>query len=156
MIEKCESEYGNIYKEVLRTSSGQATLHRLEPGKSYRFRLYSINADNIPGPKSEDIIIHTLLETPPPPSINPKNIFSDKVVLSWKPRNHNASTKDKAFVDKMLGDWAGTHNENDGGVSIETAFANYDKDGSGTIDARELALMFGIIIIVFIMNISYF
>jgi hypothetical protein len=41
----------------------------------------------------------------------------------------------------MLADWAGSHGENDGGVSIETVFAKYDKDGSGDIDARELALV---------------
>lgn len=41
----------------------------------------------------------------------------------------------------MLGDWAHSHGENDGGVSIEAAFAKYDRDRSGDIDASELALM---------------
>lgn len=51
----------DTYVEVARTSTGQATIGRLLPGSSYRFRLYSVNTDGISGPKSQSIIVHTLL-----------------------------------------------------------------------------------------------
>lgn len=137
VVERCESEIDSIYKEILRTNSGQGTITRLDPGKSYRFRVYSINADGVHGPKSQDIVVHTLLETPPVPTA--KVIECRKVVIAWKPRATGTNTRDRAVVDKMLGDWAGTHGENDGGVSIEAAFAKYDKDQTGDIDAAELA-----------------
>jgi hypothetical protein len=38
VVERCENEFLNEYKEVLRTSSGQGVVHRLLPGTSYRFR----------------------------------------------------------------------------------------------------------------------
>mmetsp|Transcript_121 Transcript_121/g.211 ORF Transcript_121/g.211 Transcript_121/m.211 type:complete len:537 (-) Transcript_121:3610-5220(-) len=41
----------------------------------------------------------------------------------------------------MLGDWAGSHGENDGGVSIEKVFERYDRDRSGDIDSSELAVV---------------
>lgn len=128
-----------MYKEVLKTSLGQGAISRLEPGKSYRFRIYSINIQGIAGPRSDSIVVHTMLETPAAPSVTA--ISSRSVTLSWKGRADDRTTRDPSSVQKMLADWAGTHGENDGGVSIETVFAKYDTNGSGDIDARELALV---------------
>ena len=139
VIEKCESEFEDTYKEVLRTNAGQGTLTRLEPGKSYRFRVYSINADSVRGPCSAPVLVHTLLETPAAPTTIPKGIMARSLILTWKPRNVITNSRDKAFVDKMLGDWTHSHGENEAGVSIEAAFAKYDKNQSGDIDAAELA-----------------
>lgn len=120
----------------MKTSLGQGTVHRLEAGKSYRFRVYSINVDGVAGPKSDSVVVHTMLDTPSAPAL--ANIGAKSVTLSWKGRAANTSTRDPSAVQKMLSDWAGTHGDNDGGVSIETAFARYDTNGSGDIDAPEL------------------
>lgn len=142
IVERCESEFDTVYKTVMKTSTGQATLNHLSPGQSYRFRVYSINMDGVSGPKSQDVIVHTLLETPALPTALTKNIFPRKIILSWPRRNTAGSNpRDKAFVDRMLGDWAQNHGEQDGGVSIEAAFAKYDKDCSGSIDASEFHVM---------------
>lgn len=136
---QCESEFDNVYKEVLRTSLGYGSISRLEAGKSYRFRVFSINIDGVPGPRSESIVVHTMLETPTAPAC--VNIDAKKITVSWKARAAQTSTRDPAAIQKMLADWAGTHGESEGGVSIETAFAKYDRNGSGDIDASELACM---------------
>ena len=141
VVERCESEIGGVYKDVCRSMSGHASIHRLEAGKSYRFRVYSLNAEGVAGPRSPEVVVHTLLETPPPPTAPVKYLSSKKLLLTWKPRNHNTSSRDKAVIDKMLGDWAGSHSENDGGVSIEKVFQKYDRDNSGTIDSAELAVV---------------
>ena len=121
----------------MRTTLGHATVKGLEPGKSYRFRLRSLNADGVPGPYSPCVLVHTLLETPLAPV--PKSVGAHKVLLSWRARNIVTSTRNKAFVDKMLGDWSGGQaGDGDAGVSIEAAFNKYDKNGSGDIDSAEL------------------
>jgi hypothetical protein len=119
----------------LKTTAGEGTISRLEPGKSYRFRVYSINASGQRGPKSAPIIVHTMLETPQCPI--PKVLSTKKIVLTWTARKQNTSTRDPAFVQKMLGDWTGSH-EADKGVSVDIVFAKYDLDRSGSIDAKEL------------------
>lgn len=127
-----------MYREVLRTTLGYGTITRLEPGQSYRLRVFSLNADEVPGPKSPDIIVHTLLETPAPPTPVPKTILARQMTLTWKARNYITSTRHQAFIDKMVGDWAHSHN-NDNGVSIEQVFAKYDANHSGDIDKTEFA-----------------
>ena len=91
--------------------------------------------------RSPEVVVHTLLETPPPPTAPVKYISSRKLLLTWKPRHYNTGSKDKAVIEKMLGEWAGSHSENDGGVSIEKVFQKYDRDNSGTIDSAELAVV---------------
>ena len=103
--------------------------------------MYSVNAEGVAGPRSPSVVVHTLLETPPPPIAPPKYISSRKLLLTWKVRNHNASSRDKAVVERMLVEWAGSHSEVDGGVSIEKVFQKYDRDSSGTIDSAELAVV---------------
>ncbi|RYY68386.1 fibronectin type III domain-containing protein, partial [archaeon] len=70
IIEKCENEFDDTYTEVQRTTSGSAIIHRLEPGQSYRFRVYGVNCVGIKGPPSESITVHTLLETPAAPVVS--------------------------------------------------------------------------------------
>ena len=41
----------------------------------------------------------------------------------------------------MMGEWSGSGGDNEEGVSAEVAFSQFDRDGSGTIDASELALL---------------
>ena len=57
-----------------------------------------------------------------------------------------ANSRDKKFVNRMLGDWTGSQGAGEDGsksVSIEAAFAYYDKDQNGTIDPSEFALLLG-------------
>lgn len=147
VIEKCESEFDDSYREVMRTTSGQAMVKGLEPGQSYRFRVYSVNADGLPGPSSPSVLVHTLLETPAAPlpatvsSSSNNSIQARSLVLTWKARNFVTNTRTKAFVDNMMNDWTHAHYLNDGGVSIDNIFAKYDRNQSGDIDAQELALV---------------
>ncbi len=137
IVEQCESEFDNQYKEIIKTTAGQATISRLQSGKSYRFRVFAMNAAGSAGPKSDSVIVHTMLEQPPVPSS--RVVTSRKVSLMWKPRLASASMRDPLVIQKMLGDWAGSHGEEDGGVSIEKVFQKYDKNRSGDIDSSELA-----------------
>eukprot|EP00595_Chromulina_sp_UTEXLB2642_P002594 CAMPEP_0196767890 /NCGR_PEP_ID=MMETSP1095-20130614/42081_1 /TAXON_ID=96789 ORGANISM="Chromulina nebulosa, Strain UTEXLB2642" /NCGR_SAMPLE_ID=MMETSP1095 /ASSEMBLY_ACC=CAM_ASM_000446 /LENGTH=929 /DNA_ID=CAMNT_0042136685 /DNA_START=1108 /DNA_END=3894 /DNA_ORIENTATION=- len=138
VVEKCENEIIGNYSIALKTNSGDGLITRLESGQSYRFRVYAVNVDGICSSKSDSIIVHTMLETPAPPVV--KALASNSITVHWKPRVTAKSTRSKEMVDKMLVDWTGSHNE-DRGVSIEAAFAKYDKNGSGDIDATELATM---------------
>ena len=54
-----------------------------------------------------------------------------QVTLVWKARNTFVGTRNKAFTDKMLNEWAGALGEDEAGVSIRAAFDKYDRDGSG-------------------------
>jgi hypothetical protein len=141
VVEQCESELLGTYKECMKSSAGQCIITRLEPGHTYRFRVFGVNADGSAGPKSESVIVHTMLETPSAPVVQGSNIVPagvtdklfvnpsiqpNKVMLKWRGRREGVSSRDKAVVNRMLGDWAGTGNE-DNGVSVETAFANYDR-----------------------------
>ena len=49
-----------------------------------------------------------------------------QVVLQWKGRRDGVTSRDQGVIDRMLGDWAGVGGD-DGAVSVETAFANYDR-----------------------------
>ena len=84
VVEQCENEFDGSYKQVLKTGAGHGTISRLEPGSSYRFRVYSVNVAGIPGPKSEEIIVHTLIETPaaPLPTYIGSNIIALQVSLT--------------------------------------------------------------------------
>jgi len=139
VVERCENEFEGIYKECLRTTAGYGTISRLAPGTSYRFRVYSINAADIAGPKSTDVIVHAMVETPSTPV--PVGIGDRAITLAWKARGHSNSMRDATTVNKLLNDWAGNHDGADGGVSIELAFAKYDSNHSGDIDAKELGVM---------------
>lgn len=142
VLERCKNEFLGDYSEEVRTGAGQSVVHRLEPGVSYRFRVYAVNVDGVRGPSSPSVVVHAMLEVPVAPVVVLRNIGSRGVSLTWKRREQAiSSTRDKATVQRMLGDWAGTHGEDDGGVSIETAFARYDRDHSGTIEIDELELL---------------
>ena len=69
VVEQCESEFHLKYKECMKSSVGQATIARLEPGHTYRFRVHGVNVDGVAGPDSESVIVHTMLETPPVPTV---------------------------------------------------------------------------------------
>mmetsp|Transcript_28821 Transcript_28821/g.48622 ORF Transcript_28821/g.48622 Transcript_28821/m.48622 type:complete len:1741 (+) Transcript_28821:136-5358(+) len=158
IIEQCESEFHNMYKDCMKSTVGECTISRLQPGHTYRFRVYGINVAGEKGPKSASIVVHTMLETPPCPSIQLKsggslnfNNFSpeslaystlstNKVVLQWKGRRDGTTSRDQGMIDRMLGDWAGVGGD-EGGVSVETAFANYDRDENGTIEPAELVYL---------------
>lgn len=139
VISCCESELNDAYTEVLQTSKEYASIHRLEPGKSYRFRIHSLNPEGVASAPSPSIVVHTALETPAPPfevSLEPRQL-----TIGWIGRNHVfVHSKDKERVKNMLGEWAG-HVEQDHAVSIEAAFAKYDVDRSGSIDKTELTLL---------------
>ena len=47
------------------------------------------------------------------------------------------SSKAPRHVQKMLGNWAGSHEDQQGGVDIQQIFAKYDVDRSGTMDMHE-------------------
>lgn len=100
-----------------------------------------MNADEIPGPASETVVVHTLLETPAAPTVVPKTVKSKSLTITWKARNYMTNTRHQAFIDKMVGDWAHSHGDKDGGVDIQGIFQKYDRDNSGNIDRTELAVV---------------
>jgi hypothetical protein len=73
VIEQCESEFTDTYRECMKSSTGQCLISRLSPGQTYRFRVYGVNLDGVPGPKSESIVVHTMIETPGAPILNTKS-----------------------------------------------------------------------------------
>jgi hypothetical protein len=93
--------------------------------------VFALNADEVPGPRSSDVIVHTLLETPAVPVAVPKSIFARSLTLTWKARNYMNSTRSASFVTKMIGGWSHSNNDKEQGVSIETVFAKYDRNHSG-------------------------
>ena len=178
------------------------------PGMSYRFRVYALNADGVEGPRSESIIVHTLVEQPAAPCVVVKSLNavyphpegthtlstlphthlintlsrppfkytlsthfqihplspltltlstrnhppsppplstglppeqSASMFLTWKPRSAGMNSKAPRHVQKMLGNWAGSHEDQQGGVDIQQVFAKYDVDRSGTMDMQATA-----------------
>ena len=125
MVEQCQSEFDRKWTVCLNTAAGHGTISRLQPGGSYRFRVRSVNKDGIAGPYSQDVIVHCMLETPTTPS--PTDIGANSITLAWKKRGENVSLRDPNTINKLLSDWAGNHDDSGGGVSIELAFAKYDR-----------------------------
>ena len=99
IVEECESEFDNVFKEILRTTAGEGTLTRLEPGKSYRYRVYARNADGGEGPRSETVIVHAMLETPQHPTVVQRwptaSIAATSIALQWRDRRHGVTSRDK-------------------------------------------------------------
>ena len=130
VIERCENEFDNIFREVYRTTAGEGTINHLSPGQSYRFRVYGRNIDGGVGAPSETVIVHALLETPPAPMVIsrwPSNpVGAHAIVLQWRARRHGVTSRDSGVVKRMIGDWTGV-GEEEGGVSVETAFMKYDR-----------------------------
>lgn len=58
----------------MKSTVGQCTISRLSPGQTYRFRVYGVNVAGVAGPKSESVIVHTMIETPAAPTLNGKSI----------------------------------------------------------------------------------
>lgn len=148
IIQRCVNEWDDIYNEVTKTSSGSTTITLLQPGASYRFRVLCCNCDGLLSAPSPDIIVHTMLETPPAPicslsmyssgapPVDFAAVAARQLSICWKARGDGTSTRDKSVVEKMLGKWANSHMEE--GVSVEKAFRYYDRDESQTIDSSEL------------------
>lgn len=69
----------------MKSINGQCTISRLSSGQTYRFRVYGVNVDGVPGPKSEPVIVHTMIETPSAPILNGKSTSvtgMDKLYIS--------------------------------------------------------------------------
>ena len=108
VVEQCKSELNATWSVVMNTSAGHCTVSRLKPGASYRFRVRSLNRDGVAGPCSEDVIVHTMLETPTAPTPVPSTgIKARSITLQWKRRGDSYSMRDPATVSKLLADWAG-------------------------------------------------
>lgn len=150
VVEHCESEFNNTYKECLRTSLGQGSISRLRAGETYRFRVYALNVDGVEGPRSDTIVVHTMLETPvglrvasqvPKETSAPyfcESILPNLISIKWKPRQESSFNREETSMQRLLGDWAGVGAE-DGAISIETVFAKYDVNKDGTISKNEFA-----------------
>ena len=149
VIEQLGSD-GN-YHDILRTTGGQGTINRLVPGETYKFRIYGLNQDGTPGPRSEVIVLHMPFETPAPPCIalegccsgSPRALIGPRsITLRWKERQaiKFSNTRDKTFVKKMLMEWSGQVSEGPSVTTaeIEKAFQEFDSNEDGFIDSAEL------------------
>lgn len=137
-VSRCESELTDAYEEILHTTKDSGTIHRLRPGKSYRFRVHAVNPDGVAGAPSPSVVVHTMLETPLSPFETA--VETRRIALGWKGRSEFVYSKDKELLTSMLDQWAGRVEE-ENSVSIEAAFAKYDIDKSGSIDRSELAVL---------------
>lgn len=143
VVEKCDSEIIGQYSVAFKTNQTFGTLSRLEPSSTYRVRVYSVNVENVVGPKSKSIIIHTLPETPSPPIIHKPilatSITSDSVSLVWNTnKKKDLSSRDPKVMEDILNSWIGQKAEDDGGVNIENAFLKYDTSRSGSIQTLDM------------------
>ena len=132
VVERCLDDHRQQYREVLRTSLGHATVHRLDPGAPYKFRIHAVNVDGRPGPASPPVIIQTHLETPPPPNVVLASISANCVSLKWKKRHDGQGSKDATVLKRLCDDWVGVgyggENEGDGGVNLDKAFSKFCGD----------------------------
>ena len=99
VLEQCESEQLNQFRELLRTKFGEATLNGLHAGVSYRFRVYAINRDGRKSTPSASMVVNTLLETPRAPRLSnhPQAVMATSLrsvlaqgssVLAWNGARH--------------------------------------------------------------------
>ena len=65
-------------------------------------------------------------------------MYSNRIVLSWRPRVYISGSRTKAFTDRMHGQWVGTYTDEEGGINIRAVFDKYDHDQSNDIDIAEL------------------
>jgi hypothetical protein len=133
-----------VYHDILKTSGGQGTINRLVPGETYKFRIYGLNQDGSPGPRSEEIILHMPFEAPPAPCIaldgccsgSPRALIGSRsITLKWKERQVGkvGAHKDKSFVKRMLAEWTGSSSETANYLStaeLEKAFNTFDRQAS--------------------------
>jgi Ca2+-binding EF-hand superfamily protein len=128
-IEKCVSEKNGreVFETAQDTNNGTAMISRLIPGQSYKFRVVGVNAEGQVGMPSENVIVHTMLETPAAPVVNPKSIQPTRIIINWRARRSHQSSRDQSVVSKMIEDWAGTAGTEDTGVNVVEAFKKYDK-----------------------------
>lgn len=155
VVSRCVSEATDEWAAVQHTTRAAATVHRLEAGRSYRFRVHCVNPDGATGAPSPSVVVHAMLETPAPPQAWDTLVEPRSVALHWKGRG--GESKDRALVviahldpiaritrtapaQDMLGQWAGQL-ERESSVSVEVAFSKYDTDRSGCIDKRELVAL---------------
>lgn len=144
-VEQCEGEEGDMtrgeekWKEVWKGTQGEALLKGLTPSTQHRFRVIAYNKDNVPGPPGQSVVASTLLETPAAPIVSSGGKGSALgptfVMLRWE-----TAVGKKGKTSKMLTEWAKA-TPDDPGVSAALAFAKYDQDDSGSIDAVELGAL---------------
>lgn len=136
VVEQCECEEVDKWKEVWRGTGGEASIKGLEPGQGYRFRVLCIGGTGLEGPRSPDVVANTLLEAPSAPRVA-SAITSSSVALKWEPCGFVGPAKDEKAVNRMLAEWAKAGTE-DNGVNLAEVFSRYDTDRSGAMDALEL------------------
>jgi len=151
VVERCEDEFRDVWSKAASTSLGQAALHRLEPGQSFRFRVYAVNVDGVEGQRSESVVVHTMIELPAAPTVVLKSLNSvfprpdapdappeecASLFLTWKARAAGQSTRTAKHEKRALGKWSGAPEEAEG-VDVQAVFAKYDVDRTGSIDMNE-------------------
>jgi hypothetical protein len=129
------------YHDILKTPFGEATINRLVAGEVYKFRIYGLNPDGSPGPRSEVIALQMPLEAPQPPCIalapGPCGtirslITARSITLRWSEMGTKfAFKKDNNFVKKMMAEWSGVPVKNASSsiplALLEKSFQEFDK-----------------------------
>jgi hypothetical protein len=129
------------YHDILKTPFGEATIDRLVAGEVYKFRIYGLNPDGSPGPRSEVIALQMPLEAPQPPGIalapGPSGtirslITARSITLRWSELGPKfASKKDTNFVKKMMAEWSGVPIKNASSsiplALLEKSFQEFDR-----------------------------
>ena len=145
VLEQCESEQLNQFRELLRTKFGEATLNGLHAGVSYRFRVYAINRDGRKSTPSASMVVNTLLETPRAPRLSnhPQAVMATSLRLCWPkalPFSHGMGQdmQKKNAVDKILADWTKAGADDDGPVSLRRVLDEHGSSRTQTFEREQL------------------
>ena len=96
----------------MKTSLGECSIHRLDPGQSYRFRVYAVNPSGMAGPKSGNIVVNTMVETPgAPTTVMPFNNLigttiqnkSSSTSSSSSSSNNNNNNNNSVNINSSIG-----------------------------------------------------
>lgn len=129
------------YHDIFKTPFGEATINRLVAGEVYKFRIYGLNPDGSPGPRSEVIALQMPLDAPQPPciAITPgpcgtirSLITARSITLRWNEMATKfASKKDNNFVKKMMAEWSGVPIKSESTsiplALLEKSFQDFDR-----------------------------
>eukprot|EP00619_Florenciella_sp_RCC1007_P000771 CAMPEP_0205912632 /NCGR_PEP_ID=MMETSP1325-20131115/5977_1 /ASSEMBLY_ACC=CAM_ASM_000708 /TAXON_ID=236786 /ORGANISM="Florenciella sp., Strain RCC1007" /LENGTH=661 /DNA_ID=CAMNT_0053279371 /DNA_START=1 /DNA_END=1986 /DNA_ORIENTATION=- len=130
IVQQCLSETTRKWKEVLTTKFGQSTVNGLASGVPYRFRVIALNRNNLESAPSASCVVTTMLETPPPPSIDDRRgdpVSAREIKFAWDKTavfasGLNQREQRKHAIDNILSEWTDAGPDDEGAVSVKKTF----------------------------------
>jgi Ca2+-binding EF-hand superfamily protein len=152
VLKRCVSEADQEYVEVYRGAQTVYTVHDLQPGHTYQFRVQRLNRDGIPSKHSAPTVIQTLLPTPAAPTVV-GHPGCQALRLKWAGVSSRGvggpqvevqkGGRAKEQIHQMLTEWTQADEDGDGGLDLKRKFEKcleeYDTDNNGVLDKKEFA-----------------